>query len=86
MTDQDLTEQEQHQLIEDAIAASRETANAVIASGVAKLQEQWIEARYIEEALASEIISLAQQSRSGNQTAAFLRTLATWVEGRDGFH
>ena len=74
------------ELIAEVNASDREQARRAIAGGVKVAQDQWIEARLIVEALALELMAVAELSCSGADVAAHLRALARTLETRADWH
>lgn len=72
--------------IAEVNAADREAAREAIANGVQSAQAKWIEAPLIAEALALELISVAQTNRSSTTIAAYLRELAEAIEAHQNYH
>lgn len=64
-------------------AADRQKARAAIADGVKAAQDQWLEARFIAEALALELMATAKRDASTAEVAAHLRALAEAIEVAD---
>ncbi|MBV1913783.1 MAG: hypothetical protein KUG72_00250 [Pseudomonadales bacterium] len=66
--------------------SDREAAREAVAQGVQSAKEKWIEAPLIVEALALELISVAQISHSNSMMAAYLRNLAEAMEAPANRH
>ena len=81
-----LSSGEANELIANVSSSDREAAREAIAKGVQSAQGQWIEAHLIAEALAVELITVAEVSQNGRRIAAYLRELAEAVEDRSGLH
>ncbi|MEM7098628.1 MAG: hypothetical protein AAF541_10260 [Pseudomonadota bacterium] len=73
-------------LIETVRSTDRAAARKEVANGVKSAQEQWIEAELIVEALAQELIEVAQTSLHGEHIAKHLRHLASVVEAHSAPH
>lgn len=66
--------------------SDRKAARKAVAQGVQSAKEKWIEAPLIVEALALELVSVAQINSSSNMTAAYLRNLADVMEAQATYH
>jgi hypothetical protein len=67
-------------------AADREAARKAVAQGVQSAQEKWIEAPLIAEALALELLAVAQINHSSGMIANYLRELAAAMEAQADYH
>jgi len=72
--------------IAEVNASDREAARKAIAQGVQSAQEKWIAAPLIAEALALELVSVAQVNHSSGMIAAYLRQLAEAMEAKANCH
>ncbi|HBD12714.1 MAG TPA: hypothetical protein DCZ13_11245 [Porticoccaceae bacterium] len=66
--------------------SDREAARKAVAQGVQSAKEKWIEAPLIVEALALELVSVAQTNHSSSMMAAYLRNLADAMEAQATYH
>lgn len=82
----DLSAQEAGEIIAEITKSDRDRARVAIGAGVQAAQAQWIEGRLIAEALALELIAVAEHSLAGDSMAVYLRALADALEARAGYH
>ena len=82
----DLSAQEADEIIAEITTSDRDSARRAIGAGVQAAQAQWIEGRLIAEALALELLAVAEHSLAGDSMAAYLRALAEAVEARADNH
>ena len=73
-------------LIDQVDGEDRQRAYAAIADGVRTAQDQWLDARFIVEALTHELVTLTQSRGSNVQVAAQLRALADALEAPVELH
>ena len=66
--------------------SDRDAARKAVAQGVQDAKDKWIEAPLIVEALALELVSVAQTNHSSNKMAAYLRNLADAMEAQPSYH
>ena len=81
-----LSSQEANDLIAEVEASDRAAARKAIAQGVQAAQAQWIEAPLIAEALALELIAVAEVAQHSRLITANLRKLADALEARADLH
>ena len=72
-----------NELIAKVNSSDRKDAHAAIAGGVRAAEEQWLDARFIAEALALQIVSIAERTGEGPAIARQLRAMADAIEARD---
>ncbi len=82
----DLSPQDASEIITEITRSDRDRARLAISAGVQAAQGQWIEASLIAEALALELIAVAEHSRSSSGIAAYLRELAEAMEAQADYH
>ena len=78
--------EETEELISEVNASDRQQARAAIADGVRAAENQWLEARFIAEALALELMSVSRRADSPIEVAAHLRALADVLEAQVDVH
>ncbi len=81
-----LSPEDAREIVSDVTNADRDRARLAISAGVQAAQGQWIEAPLIAEALALELIAIAEHNRSGAHVAAYLRGLAEAIDTTAGYH
>ena len=81
-----LSPQDASEIVAEVTKSDRDRARLAISAGVQAAQGQWIEAPLIAEALALELIAIAEHSRSGESVAAYLRELAEVMETTANYH
>lgn len=72
--------------IAEVKTSDREAARRAVAKGVESAKDKWIEAPLIVEALALELVSVAQINSSSRMMAAYLRNLADAIEAQVNYH
>ena len=82
----DLTAQDALEIIAEVTTSDRDRARLAISAGVQAAQAQWIEAPLIAEALALELIAVAEHSHPRSGIAAYLRELAQAMETQPECH
>lgn len=75
-----------NKMIADVDAYDRQQARLAINGGVKAAEAQWIATQFISEALALELMAVAQSNRSSAEIAAYLRALAGAVEAQADVH
>ncbi len=81
-----LSPQDASEIIADITTSDRERARLAIGAGVQAAQAQWIEAPLIAEALALELIAVAEHSHPRSGIATYLRQLAEAMETQPSCH
>ena len=75
-----------NRLISEVNTSDRRAARLAIAKGVETAQNQWIHAEFIADALAEELLRVAENNLTHQRAAAYLRELATLVEHQVNVH
>jgi len=82
----ELSAKRARELIAEVDASDRQQARRAIAGAVQEIQDQWIAAPVIAEALVLELTTVVQSNRLGSEAAAYLRTLARALEAQGRVH
>ena len=74
------------ELVAEVSASDRQQARAAVAEGVQAAKSQWLEARFIAEALTLELVDIARTNGTPGEIAAQLRALADVLEAQVDMH